>query len=64
MRDAFMRHAPEIWQSAAKAFSEATSDVTGTYLPANLYAGIPSISIDYAVMEKAEPIAMVPASFS
>ncbi len=38
-------------------------DVSGAYLPEDRYASIPSISIDYAIMERAERIAMVPASF-
>ncbi|MEZ5810822.1 MAG: AGE family epimerase/isomerase [Rhizobiaceae bacterium] len=64
MRDAFAAHAIDIWRDAEEALAKATGDVTGTYLPADIYAGIASISIDYAVMEKAERIAMVPATFS
>lgn len=64
MRSAFEAHAPDIWQKVEHALAEAISDVTGTYLPPETYAEIPSISIDYAIMEKARPIAMVPAAFS
>lgn len=63
MRDAFLKHQPEIWQGAEAAFKAATSDLSGIYMPLELYSGIPSISIDYAIMERTSGIAMVPASF-
>ena len=63
MRDAFKTHQPAIWQATEAAYQAATSDLSGLYMPLDLYAAIPSISIDYAVMERAEHIAMVPAGF-
>lgn len=63
MRDAFLKHQPEIWERAEAAFKAATSDLSGVYMPLELYQGIPSISIDYAIMERVSGIAMVPASF-
>ena len=63
MCDAFQKIQPEIWQGAEAAWQAASSDLTGRYMPADLYAAIPSISIDYAIMEQAEGIAMVPATF-
>ncbi|MCA1490357.1 AGE family epimerase/isomerase [Ensifer sp. NBAIM29] len=63
MRAAFRRHRPEIWETATRAFAAAAREVTGTYLPHGLYSAIPSVSIDYAIMENASGIAMVPASF-
>ena len=39
------------------------ADLSGLYMPLDLYEAIPSTSIDYAIMEKAEQIAMVPAGF-
>ncbi|MBX3581252.1 MAG: AGE family epimerase/isomerase [Rhizobiaceae bacterium] len=63
MRDAFKRYRPDIWDAAERAFSSATRDLSGLYLPLDLYTEVPSTSIDYAVMEKAERIAMVPAGF-
>lgn len=63
MRAAFRRHRPEIWETAARAFAAAAREVSGTYLPHGLYSAIPSVSIDYAIMENASSIAMVPASF-
>lgn len=63
MRDAFRAHAPQIWDGAVTALDEATSNVSGTYLPHDLYAEVPSISVDYAIMEHAQDIALVPARF-
>ncbi|ESZ67725.1 mannose-1-phosphate guanylyltransferase [Mesorhizobium sp. L103C119B0] len=64
MREAFLRHRPEIWTGAEQALDAATTNVSGTYLPLDLYALIPAISIDYAIMEKVSNIALVPASFN
>lgn len=64
MRDAFLSLRPDIWEAAEKALAAAPADVTGTYLPGDIYGGIPSISIDYAIVEKTPDIAMVPAAFS
>lgn len=63
MRDAFMAFQPEIWTATEAAYQAATSDLSGLYMPLELYAAIPSTSIDYAIMEKASDIAMVPAGF-
>ena len=63
MRDAFIAYQPAIWDATEAAFRAATSDLSGLYMPLDLYAAIPSISIDYAIMEHAERIAMVPVSF-
>lgn len=63
MRDAFLKHQPEIWQKAEAAFKVATSDLSGVYMPLDAYQAIPSNSIDYAIMERVDGIAMVPASF-
>ncbi len=63
MRDAFAAFEPEIWQATETAYKAATSDLSGLYMPLELYAAIPSTSIDYAIMERATGIAMVPAGF-
>ncbi|ESY29780.1 mannose-1-phosphate guanylyltransferase/mannose-6-phosphate isomerase [Mesorhizobium sp. LNJC391B00] len=63
MRDAFAAFQPDIWQATEAAYKAATSDLSGLYMPLDLYAAIPSNSIDYAVMERAKDIAMVPAGF-
>ena len=64
MRAAFLEHRPEIWEQAELASQTATRDLSGTYLPLEPYLAIPSVSIDYAIMEHARDIAMVPARFS
>jgi len=63
MRDAFVSFRPDIWQATEAAFKAATSDVSGLYMAQDLYEAIPAISIDYAIMERAADIAMVPAGF-
>jgi mannose-1-phosphate guanylyltransferase/mannose-6-phosphate isomerase len=63
MRAAFAALEPGIWADAEAACSAATRDVSGAYLPLQTYAAIPSISVDYAIMEKTAGIAMVPAGF-
>lgn len=63
MRDAFAAFQPDIWQATEAAYKAATSDLSGLYMPLELYAAIPSTSIDYAIMERAGHIAMVPAGF-
>ncbi|MES0051963.1 MULTISPECIES: mannose-1-phosphate guanylyltransferase/mannose-6-phosphate isomerase [unclassified Mesorhizobium] len=63
MRDAFAAFQPDIWQATQAAYKAATSDLSGLYMPLDLYAAIPSNSIDYAIMERAKDIAMVPAGF-
>ncbi len=63
MRDAFKAHAAEIWDKAIIALDQADTNISGTYLPHDLYAAVPSISVDYAIMEHASDIALVPATF-
>jgi len=63
MQAAFEAFHPEIWTGVEKALDEATTDLLGTYLPLDAYQGIPSISVDYAIMEQARDIAMAPATF-
>ncbi|MBZ9844253.1 AGE family epimerase/isomerase [Mesorhizobium sp. CA5] len=63
MRDAFAAYEPKIWRTTEAAYEAATSDLSGLYMPLELYSAIPSTSIDYAIMERAKDIAMVPAGF-
>lgn len=63
MRDAFLAFEPAIWKATEAAFQAAYREVSGLYMPLDLYQAIPSDSIDYAVMERAREIAMVPATF-
>ena len=59
----FKAHAAEIWDKAIIALDQADTNISGTYLPHDLYAAVPSISVDYAIMEHASDIALVPATF-
>jgi mannose-1-phosphate guanylyltransferase len=54
------KHAPEVYSASLEAFRE----VEGGFLPLNESLKIPSISIDYAVMEKSDKIRVVPSSFN
>jgi mannose-1-phosphate guanylyltransferase/mannose-6-phosphate isomerase len=63
MRDAFLELQPEIWRACERALAQAVADVSGTYLPMERYLEVPSISVDYAIMERADGISMVPAQF-
>ncbi|WP_084507879.1 mannose-1-phosphate guanylyltransferase/mannose-6-phosphate isomerase [Mesorhizobium sp. WSM3224] len=63
MRRALLEFRPDIWETAERAFRAARTDVSGTYMPLSFYEAIPSVSIDYAVVEKAREIAMVAATF-
>lgn len=63
MRDAFLKLQPEIWRQAEAACRAAAREVSGLYLPLDIYQSVPSISVDYAIMEKTAGIAMVPAGF-
>jgi mannose-1-phosphate guanylyltransferase len=65
--DAMATHAPEVDQ-AARACWASTRDhnVNGSGLleiPAETFAEVPNISIDYAVMEHADNVAVIPATF-
>lgn len=63
MRDAFLEHAPAIFQQSEQAWKEATRSVAGVFLPLDSYSAVASISIDYAIMERAAGISMVPTAF-
>ncbi len=63
MREAFLKHQPEIWDKAEAAFKAAISDLSGVYMPLDAYRAIPSNSIDYAIIERVDDIVMVPTGF-
>lgn len=60
--DALYNHAPAILEASRQAMSKATYDGTRIHPQAEAFAASPSDSIDYAVMEKAEHVAVVPVS--
>lgn len=63
MRQAFERLEPAIWSGVAAALGRAREEVGGTFLHEDDYMAVRSDSIDYAIMEKLDGIAMVEARF-
>ena len=58
--DAFTEHAPDMPPAVAAAIDGARRDLGFVRLDPEVWAGITSISIDYAVMEKATNLVVVP----
>lgn len=56
-------HAGDEWAASEIAFAEAQEEAGVTRFAKDSFNAQPDISIDYAVMEKADKIVMVPASF-
>lgn len=56
-------HASDVWAASETAFAEAKEDARVTRFAEASFIAQPAISIDYAVMEKAEKVAMVSAGF-
>ena len=54
------KYAPEVYSTALEAFKKSDEG----FLPLEECLKIPSISIDYAVMEKSDKIKVVPSSFT
>ena len=57
------KHADDVWAASEVAVAEAQEEAGVTRFEETSFISQPDISIDYAVMEKAERIAMVPAGF-
>lgn len=60
--DAFARHAPEVLDAARKAVAGGARAERSFVPRASAFEASPSVSIDVAVMERAEKVAVVPAS--
>ena len=60
--DELSRYAPEVVQSVEGAMAAAKRDLDFVRLGEAEFKAAPAISIDYAVMEKTERAAVVPAS--
>jgi mannose-1-phosphate guanylyltransferase / mannose-6-phosphate isomerase len=56
-------HADDVWAASETAFAEAQEAEDVTRFAEDSFIAQPDISIDYAVMEKADKITMVPAGF-
>jgi mannose-1-phosphate guanylyltransferase len=63
MAENMATNASDVWAASETAFAEAQENAGVTRFEEDSFIAQPDISIDYAVMEKAEKIAMVPASF-
>jgi mannose-1-phosphate guanylyltransferase/mannose-6-phosphate isomerase len=63
MADNLAAHAGDVWAASEAAFAAAQEAAGVTRFEENSFIAQPDISIDYAVMEKAQKIAMVPAGF-
>jgi mannose-1-phosphate guanylyltransferase / mannose-6-phosphate isomerase len=57
---AFERHAPRMIGPATEALRQSTADLQFMRLAAKPWAELPNISIDYAIMEKASNLAVMP----
>jgi mannose-1-phosphate guanylyltransferase/mannose-6-phosphate isomerase len=66
--DAFLKelevHAPEILASVKRAVEEAKSDLDFLRLDSKAFESAPSISVDYAVMEKTDKAAVFPVDYT
>ncbi|WP_306117387.1 MULTISPECIES: AGE family epimerase/isomerase [unclassified Roseitalea] len=63
MADAFGALQPQIWEQATRAVSRADVDGAAVRLDPESFAAAERVSIDYAIMEKADNIGVVPAQF-
>ncbi|WP_428629663.1 mannose-1-phosphate guanylyltransferase [Sphingopyxis sp.] len=62
MRDAMLTHCRAIFEAADRAVASGLIDGEALYADAAHFAAAPSDSIDYAVMEKDDRVAVVPAA--
>ncbi|MDB2487740.1 mannose-1-phosphate guanylyltransferase/mannose-6-phosphate isomerase [Alphaproteobacteria bacterium] len=63
MAENMATHAADVWAKSEATFAAAQEDAGVTRFAKASFIAQPDISIDYAVMEKAEKITMVPAGF-
>lgn len=59
----FEKHQPEIWKNAKAAADNAEIEGNKVVLNRDAFNAAPKLSIDYAIMEKADNIGVVPAYF-
>lgn len=62
-RDEFRRHAPEILAAAEAAVAGAATGGGATTFAAEAFAKAPRLSVDYAIMERTDRAAVIPAHF-
>ena len=61
--DSLKRYAPDVYQAASRVWEATDKSVSPIEFPAGLFSECPSISVDYAVMERAENTAVVVSDF-
>lgn len=57
---AFETHAPDLYEPCRRAIESANKDLMFFRLEEDAWNGMDSVSIDYAIMEKAEKLAVIP----
>jgi mannose-1-phosphate guanylyltransferase/mannose-1-phosphate guanylyltransferase/mannose-6-phosphate isomerase len=62
IRAAFEKHAPEMLEAAQASLDTAEKDLGFRRLEATNFAKLPKISLDYAIMEKADNLQVMPFS--
>ncbi|MDD7909087.1 mannose-1-phosphate guanylyltransferase/mannose-6-phosphate isomerase [Pseudovibrio exalbescens] len=60
MKESFLTYAPDVWNAVSEAYIGARADLDFLRLDAHAFEKVPSISIDYAIMEKQPGIRCVP----
>ena len=63
MLAALQDYSPEVLTAVEQTFDATAFDKDPVVLDAATFAAVPDISIDYAVMERADKVAVVPVSF-
>ncbi len=63
MAENMAAHAGDVWEASEVAFNDATQDGAATRFQQESFVSQPDISVDYAVMERADKIVMVLAGF-
>ncbi len=61
--EALGKHAPQVYDAVTKVWNGMDTSKSPLEIPADLFAECPSISIDYAVMERADNSAVVVSNF-
>jgi mannose-1-phosphate guanylyltransferase/mannose-6-phosphate isomerase len=61
--DSLRRYAPEVYEAVTRVWEATDKSRSPIEFPAELFAECPSISIDYAVMERADNTAVVASDF-
>lgn len=61
--DSLQRYAPDVFEAAQRVWAATEKTASPVEFPADIFSECPSISIDYAVMERADNTAVVASDF-